>query len=111
MLRPVSAQMSPFEAAAFARMLDDVLSRHLRGERDRVLVRLPKVTSYARLGAMLHEWVFTADAVLLRDTGQAVRLVSVAHLHEQEPWPPRGVLAAADATWVLEEDGRVTRLY
>ncbi len=106
----MSAQMSSFEAAAFARMLDQALARHLR-DRDRLPVRLPAATSYTRLAAMLREWETTADAVLLRDSGAAIRVVSVARLHGEEPWPPRGVLAAADGTWVLEQDCRVTRLY
>lgn len=109
-LPPVSAQMSNFEAAAFARMLDEALARHLR-ERDRVPVRLPRVTSYTRLAAMLREWETTMDAVLLRDSGRAFRVFSVAGLQGEEPWPPQGVLAAADGTWVLEDDWRVTRLY
>lgn len=103
--------MSRIEAAAYARMLDRALARYRRGERDRVPVRLPMVTSYTRLAAMLREWdSFTDEAVLLRDRGSAVRLRSVAELTD-EPWPPRGVLAAIDGTWVLEQDGRVTRLY
>lgn len=103
--------MSSFESAAYERMLDEALVRHRRHGTDRVPVRLPRVTSYTSLAAALREWdYFTADAVLLRDAGPAVRLASVAQL-KGEPWPPRGVLAAADATWVLEEDGRVTRLY
>ena len=103
--------MSRIEAEAYARMLDQALARYQRDTRDRLPVRLPHVTSYARLAAMLREWEsFTGEAVLLRDSGSAVRLRSVAELHD-EPWPPRGVLAAADGTWVLEQDGAVTRLY
>lgn len=103
--------MSPLEAAAFERMLDKALARHLSRHRQRLPVRLPAVSSYNRLALMLHDWEQTADAVLLRDRGEAVRVASVSQLHEHEPWPPRGVLAAADATWVLEHDGRVTQLY
>lgn len=103
--------MSSFETAAYTRMLDEALMRFQRDERNRVPVRLPRVTSYQSLAATLREWeTFTTDAVLLRDSGPAVRVSSVADLREN-PWPPRGVLAAADATWVLEDDGRVTRLY
>lgn len=111
-LRPVGAQMSSFEAAAYARMLDQALDRHQRSQRNRDPLRLPVVSSYGGLAAVLREreWA-TAGAVLLRDLGGAVRVASVAQLQEQEPWPPRGVLAAADGTWVLEQDGRVTRLY
>lgn len=102
--------MSRIEAAAYARMLDQALARFQR-EKDRVPVRLPKVTSYTRLAAMLREWEsFSGEAVLLRDSGSAIRLGSVSELRD-EPWPPRGVLAAADGTWVLEQDGGVTRLY
>jgi hypothetical protein len=111
MFPPVSAQLNPFEATAYARMLDEVIARRFRSQGHRAAVRLPRVVSYTRLASILHEWVFTADAILLRDAGPAVRLISVAQLQEQESWPPRGVLAAADATWVLEQDGRVTRLY
>ena len=110
-LRLVSAQMSRFETAAFSRMLDEALVRFRRTGKDRAPVRLPQVRSYARLAATLHEWQdYTVDAVLLRDVGPSVRVGSVAEL-EDEAWPPRGVLAAADGTWVLEQDGRVTRLY
>lgn len=102
--------MSRIEAAAYTRMLDEALARHQR-EKDRIPVRLPRVTSYNRLAAMLREWEsYTGEAVLLRDSGSAVRLGSVSEL-KGEPWPPRGVLAAADGTWVLEQDGAVTRLY
>lgn len=103
--------MSSFEAAAYAQMLKAALAR--REQTDRVPVRLPMVASYSRLDTVLREWESsTADAVLLRDSGPAVRMASVAQLqHEREPWPPRGVLAAADGTWVLEHDGRVTRMY
>lgn len=92
-------------------MLDEVLARRERTVP--VPVRLPMVASYSRLDKVLREWQFrNADAVLLRDSGTAVRVPSVAELQdEQEPWPPRGVLAAADGTWVLEHDGRVTRMY
>ena len=103
-------QMSSFEAAAYARMLDQALARHLR-DRNRLPVRLPTATSYTRLAAMLREWETTTDAVLLRDSGTAVRVLWVARLQGEEAWPPRGVLAAADGTWVLEHDCRVTRLY
>jgi hypothetical protein len=92
-------------------MLDGVLARHLTRHRQRLPVRLPAVDTYHHLALTLHDWKQTAEAVLLRDSGGAVRVPSVADLHGQEPWPPRGVLAAADATWVLERDGRVTRLY
>jgi hypothetical protein len=93
-------------------MLRDVFDRHVSTDKaDPIGLRLPGTTSYVRLAAMLDEWAFTADAVLLRDRGPALRVTSVAQLQDQEYWPPRGVLAAADATWVLEEDGRVTRLY
>lgn len=103
--------MSSIEAAAYARMLDAALARFQRDGRDRIPVRLPQVSSYSRLAAMLREWEsFTGEAVLLRDSGSAVRLRSVEELRD-EPWPPRGVLAAADGTWVLEQDGCVTRLY
>ena len=103
--------MTPFEATAFARVLNDVFDRHVFNDNEPVGLRLPGTTSYVRLAAMLNEWAFTADAVLLRDRGPALRVTSVAQLQDHEYWPPRGVLAAADATWVLEEDGRVTRLY
>ncbi|MGH3330111.1 MAG: hypothetical protein ACRDPJ_02290, partial [Nocardioidaceae bacterium] len=110
-LRPVSTQLSSFEAAAYARMLDEALLRHRRNTGDRIPVRLPKVNSYMNLAATLRQWdYFTAEAVLLRDAGPTVWLASVAQLKD-EPFPPRGVLAAADGTWVLEQDGRVTRLY
>jgi hypothetical protein len=103
--------MSRIEAEAYARMLDAALARYQRNHQGELPVRLPKVTSYSRLAAMLREWdSFTGEAVLLRDSGSAVRLGSVAELTE-EPWPPRGVLAAVDGTWVLEQDGSVTRLY
>lgn len=103
--------MSRFEAVAYAQMLDKALARHLQ-RKDRLPVRLPMVTSYTRLAVILDEWeASSGDAVLLRDSGKAVRLGSVAELHQKEPWPPKGVLAAADGTWVLEQDGRVTRLY
>lgn len=106
------ADMGEFEAAAFARMLDRALARHLRSSMGKVPVRLPAVNSYARLAAVLQEWeAASAGVVLLRDHGPAVRAASVSQLHQVEPWPPRGVLAAADGTWVLESDGRVTRLY
>ena len=105
------ADMSSFEAAAYAQMLKEALAR--REQAEGVPVRLPMVASYARLDAVLREWESSAaDAVLLRDSGTAVRMMSVAQLQrEREPWPPRGVLAAADGTWVLEHDGRVTRMY
>ena len=103
--------MSRIETEAYSRMLDQALARYQRNSNDRMPVRLPQVTSYARLAAMLREWEsFTGEAVLLRDSGSAVRLRSVAELRD-EPWPPKGVLAAADGTWVLEQDGSVTRLY
>ena len=105
----MSAEMSSFEAAAYAKMLDRALARH--NKKDTLPVRLPMVSSYTRLAKVLQEWESTAGAVLLRDAGTAVRVPSVAHLQRDEPWPPRGVLAAADGTWVLEPDGRVTRLY
>lgn len=109
---PVLADMSDFETAAFARMLDQALARHLRSSKGKVPLRLPMVNSYTRLAAILREWeADTAGAVLLRDSGAAVRVRSVSQLQQVEPWPPRGVLAAADGTWVLEQDGRVTRLY
>ena len=102
--------MSRFEAAAYAQMLDRVLAR--RSRIGRIPVRLPQVTSYTRLAAVLREWECSAEsAVLLRDSGAAVRVGSVEQLQQQEPWPPRGVLAAAAGTWVLEPDGRVTRTY
>lgn len=105
------ADMSSFEAAAYAQMLKEALAR--REQMDRVPVRLPMVASYARLEMVLREWESSAaGAVLLRDSGSAVRVPSVAQLQQaDEPWPPRGVLAAADGTWVLEPDGRVTRMY
>ncbi len=106
------AEMSSFEADAFAHMLDRALARHARSQNGRFPVRLPRAGSYTRLAAILREWApITTDAVLLRDRGGAVRVPSVAALQEQENWPPRGVLAASDGTWVLESDGRVTRLY
>jgi hypothetical protein len=104
--------MSKFETAAYAHMLDRALARHFGGRRNRVPVRLPPVDSYTRLAAILREWESTASgAVLLRDSGTAIRVDSVALLQEHESWPPHGTVAAPDATWVLEEDGRVTRLY
>ncbi|HSJ20829.1 MAG TPA: hypothetical protein VK964_09665 [Nocardioidaceae bacterium] len=64
------------------------------------------------MATVLREWELAPEgAVLLRDGKSPVRVDSVAALQGQEPWPPRGVLAAADATWVLEDDRRVTRLY
>lgn len=105
-------EMSCFEAAAYAHMLDKALERHLRNQKTRVPVRLQAVRSYAWLAAVLREWEYAAtEAVLLRDQGTAIRVDSVTHLEEHEAWPPRGTLAAADGTWVLEQDGRVTRLY
>lgn len=102
--------MSSFEAAAYAQMLKEALVRRERA--DRVPVRLPMVASYTRLAVMLQEWESsTTRAVLLRDSGKALRVGSVAELQGKEPWPPRGVLAAADGTWVLEQDGRATRMY
>lgn len=104
--------MSSFEAAAYVHMLNQALARHMPKQRDVPPVRLPMVDSYTRLAAILRQWESTpTGAVLLRDHGSPVRVVSVAQLQEREPWPPRGVLAAEDATWVLESDGRVTRLY
>ncbi len=103
--------MSPLEAAAFSRMLEDVVARHQARHKQRTPVRLPVVNSYARLAATLLEWGQTGDAVLLRDRGTAVRVGSVAELQGQERWPPKGMLAAADGTWALDHDGRVTRLY
>jgi flagellar biosynthesis/type III secretory pathway ATPase len=104
--------MSRFEAAAYAHMLDRALARHFRDQRNRVPVRLPAVDSYTRLAAILREWESSeTGAVLLRDSGTAVRVASVAMLQQHEAWPPRGTVAAPDGTWVLEQDGRVTRLY
>lgn len=107
----VSAQMSPLEAAAFSRMLHEVVARHQARYRQRAPVRFPKVNSYAGLAATLLDWGQTGEAVFLPDHGTAVRVGSVAHLHDEQPWPPRGVLAAADGTWALDHDCRVTRLY
>ncbi len=103
------AEMSNFESAAFAQMLKHALAR--RDQNPQIPVRLPMVTSYTRLAAILRDWESTSSAVLLRDSGPAVRVASVAQLQQVERWPPRGVLAAADGTWVLEQDGRVTRMY
>ncbi len=103
--------MSPLEAAAFSHMLEDVVARHQAQHTQRTPVRLPMVNSYARLAATLREWGQTGEAVLLRDRGRAARVGSVAELHGQERWPPKGMLAAADGTWALDHDGRVTRLY
>ncbi|HSE09563.1 MAG TPA: hypothetical protein VLB29_12925 [Nocardioidaceae bacterium] len=104
--------MSSIEAAAFVHMLNGALARHLPNQGYGVLVRLPPVDSYTRLATVLRQWEFASSgAVLLRDHGTPVRVVSVEQLQGQEPWPPRGILAAADATWVLEPDRRVTRLY
>lgn len=107
----MSAQMGPVEAAAFSRMLEDVVARHQARHTQRPPIRLPAVNSYSRLAAILLDWGQTGEAVLLRDRGPAVRVGSVAQLHGQEPWPPKGLLAAADGTWALDHDGRVTRLY
>lgn len=102
--------MSSFEAAAYAHMLDRALARHDRS--GKVPTRLPMATSYARLAEVLRDWeCCTEGAVLLRDSGTAVRVASVAQLQQVEPWPPRGVLAAAEGTWVLEQDGRAIRTY
>ena len=104
--------MSSFETAAYARMLDQALARHLGEKKYRLALRLPTATSYRVLAAILREWEPTSPAaVLLRDAGSAIRLATVAELQGEEPWPPPGILAAADGTWVLERDGRVTRLY
>ncbi len=103
--------MSPLEAAAFSRMLEDVVARHQARHTQRALVRLPAANSYARLAATLLAWGQSGEAVLLRDHGRAIRVGSVAELHGQEPWPPKGLLAAADGTWALDHDARVTRLY
>lgn len=106
------AEMSKFETAAYAHMLDRALARHFSDRRRRPPVRLPAVDSYTRLAAVLRGWESSEDAaVLLRDSGTAVRVDSVALLQGQEAWPPRGTVAAPDGTWVLEQDGRVTRLY
>jgi hypothetical protein len=111
-LGTVLAEMSSIEAAAYVRMLNQALARHLPNQGHGVLVRLPPVDSYEQLATVLKQWGFaSAGAVLLRDHGAPARVVSVEQLQTQEPWPPRGVLAAADATWVLEPDRRVTRLY
>lgn len=108
----VLAEMSSFEADAYAHMLDRALARHARSQNGRYPVRLPRAGSYVRLEAILREWApITSDAVLLRDRGGAVRVPSVADLEDHESWPPRGVLAASDGTWVLESDGRIMRLY
>jgi hypothetical protein len=104
--------MSSIEVAAYVHMLNKALARHLPSQGSPIPVRLPPVDSYDRLATVLRQWgLEQTGAVLLRDHGKPVRVVSVAHLHGQEPWPPRGLLAAADGTWVLEPDGRVTRLY
>jgi len=104
--------MSSFEAAAYVHMLNQALARHMPKQKEQPPVRLPMVDSYTRLAAILRQWEPAASgAVLLRDYGKPVRVVSVEQLQGREPWPPRGVLAADDATWVLEQDGRVTRLY
>jgi hypothetical protein len=104
--------MSSMEAAAYRHMLNRALARHLPNKGSGVPVRLPPADSYRRLATILRQWELEeTGAVLLRDHGTPLRVGSVANLHGQEPWPPRGVLAAADGTWVLEPDGRVTRLY
>jgi hypothetical protein len=108
----VLAEMSSIEAAAFVHMLDQALARHLPRHGHGTSLRLPPVNSYARLATVLREWELASEgAVLLRDGKAPVRVDSVAALQGEEAWPPRGVLAAADATWVLEDDRRVTRLY
>jgi hypothetical protein len=103
--------MSPLEAAAFSQMLREVVARHQARHTQRPAVRLPAAGSYARLAATLLDWGQSGEAVLLRDHGRALRVGSVAELHGQEPWPPKGLLAAADGTWALDHDGRVTPLY
>lgn len=105
------ADMSTFETAAYAHMLERALARHF-SDHQRSPVRLPAVDSYTRLAAVLRGWESAEDAaVLLRDSGTAVRVDSVARLQDREAWPPHGTVAAPDGTWVLEPDGRVTRLY
>jgi len=104
--------MSSIEAAAFKHMLHEALARHLPNQGRGVPVRLPPVDSYERLATVLRQWeLASAGAVLLRDHGTPLRVGSVQQLQTKEPWPPRGVLAAIDATWVLEPDRRVTRLF
>jgi hypothetical protein len=108
----VLAEMSSIEAAAFVHMLNQALARHLPRDGHGTPLRLPPANSYVQLATVLREWELAPEgAVLLRDGKSPVRVDTVATLHGREPWPPRGVLAAADATWVLESDGRVTRLY
>jgi hypothetical protein len=108
----VLAEMSSIEAAAFVHMLNQALARHLPRDGHGTSLRLPPVSSYARLATVLSQWELAPEgAVLLRDGKSPVRVDTVAALQGREPWPPRGVLAAADATWVLESDGRVTRLF
>jgi hypothetical protein len=108
----VLAEMSRFETAAYAHMLDRALARYFGDHKQRPPVRLPAVDSYTGLAAVLRGWGSSEGAaVLLRDSGTAVRVDSVAVLQGQEAWPPRGTVAASDGTWVLEQDGRVTRLY
>jgi hypothetical protein len=103
--------MSKFEVDAYSRMLDNALLRFQHSDREKFPVRLSRAYSYRDLASMLRRGQFyTPEAVLLRDHGPAVRVGSVDQL-EGEQWPPQGVLAAADGTWVLEQDGRVTRLY
>ena len=102
----VSTQMNPVETAAFAALLEDVIS-------SRADLQTPSVpvSSAARLTGALRQWMFTTtDAVWLCEDGTAQRIDVFTELPEV-PWPVAGVLAAADATWVLTPGGSLRLLW
>ncbi len=102
----VSTQMNPVETAAYAAMLEEAIS-------SRADLQTPSVpvSSAARLTGALRQWMFsTTDAVWLREDGSAQRIDVFSELPEV-PWPVAGVLAAADATWVLTPGGSLRLMW
>jgi hypothetical protein len=98
--------MNPLETAAFAA----VLERAVTSSTDLRTPSVP-VSSSARLGPALKQWMFaTTDAVWVREDGTGQRLDVRSELPEV-PWPVPGVLAAADATWVLTPSGSLRVLW